>query len=96
MLLKHRNKISRAVQTSHMSVTECQLVTTLTTKTLIKVCTEETFSLFFERCKKVATELKINEPVLPRKRQCPVRYLLGEVPSEFHNNVKRYYQQIYF
>ena len=96
MLLKHSNNLSRAIQTSHMSVAECQLVAALITTTLTKLLTEEAFSLFWERCKKVATELKITKPVLPCKRQCTIRYLLGEAPSEFHDNIKHYYRQIYF
>ena len=96
MLLKHSDNLSRAIQTSHMSVAECQLVAALTTTTLTKVRTEEAFSLFWERCKKAATKLKINEPDLPRKRQCHTRYFLGETPSKFHDNVKHYYRQIYF
>ena len=67
MLLRHTDNLSCAIQTSDMSVAECQLVVALTTKTLTKVSTEETFSLFWERCKKAATKLKINEPVLPHK-----------------------------
>ena len=96
MLLKHSDNLSRAIQTSHMSAAEYQLLVALTTKTLTKVRAEGAFSLFWERCKKAATELKINEPVLPRKRQCPIRYLLREAPSEFHDNVKHYYWQISF
>ena len=63
---------------------------------MTKVRTEEAFSLFWERCLKAATELKINEPVLPRKRQSPIRHFLGEAPSKFHENVKHCYPQIYF
>ena len=79
-----------------MPAAECQLVEALTTKTLTKVRREEAFSLFWERCKKAATELKTNELALPRKRQYPIRYFLGEAPSKFHDNVKHYYRQIYF
>ena len=68
MLLKHSDNLSHVIQTLHISAAECQLVEALTTKTFTKVRTEETFSPFWERCKKAATELKINEPVLPRKR----------------------------
>ena len=96
MSLKYSDNLSPGIETSHMPAAECQLVATLTKKTLTKIRTEEAFSLFWERCKKAATELKINEPVLPRKRQCPVRHFLGETSSEFHDNVKHYYQQIYF
>ena len=35
--------------------------------------------------------IESNEPVLPRKRQCPIKYFLGEALSEFHDNVKYYY-----
>ena len=68
MLLKHSDNLSRAIKTSHMSGAECQLVAALTIKTLIKVRAEEDFSLFRESYKKAATELKINEPVLPCKK----------------------------
>ena len=64
MLLKHSDNLSRAIQTSHMSAAECQLVVVLTRKTLTKICTKEVFFLLWERCKKANRELKINEPVL--------------------------------
>ena len=96
MLLKHSDNLSCAIQTSHMSAAESQLVAALTTKTLTKVRTEEAFSLFWERWKKAATELEIKDPVLLRKRQCPIRYFLEEAPSEFHDSVKHYYRQINF
>ena len=96
MLLKYNDNLSHTIQTSHMSASEYQLAAALTTKTLTKVCTEEALSLFWERCKKAATELKINKPVLPRKKWFPIRYFLGEAPSEFQDNVKHYCRQIYF
>ena len=96
MLLKHSDILSHAIQSLHISPAECQLlVEELTTKTFTKLHTEESFSLFWEWCKKAVTELKINGPVLPHKRQCPIRYFLGEASSEFHDNVKHYYRQIY-
>ena len=67
MLLKQSDNLSRTIQTSHMPVADCQLVVALITKTLNKVRTEEAFSLFWERCKKAATELRVNGPLLPRK-----------------------------
>ena len=90
MSLKYSDNLSPEIETSHMPAAECQLVGTLTKKTLTKLPTEEVF-LFWERCKKAAKELKISESVLPRKRQCPVRHFLGETPSEFHDNVKHCY-----
>ena len=81
MLLKHSDNLSHAMQTLHISAAERQLVVASTTKTFIKVRIEEAFSLFWERWKKAATELKIKEFVLPSKRQCPIRYFLGEAPS---------------
>ena len=92
MLLKHSHNLSRTIQTLHMPTGECQLVVALTTKALTKVRTEEAFSLFWERCNEATRELKINEPALPRKGQC----FLGETPSEFYDNAKHYYRQIYF
>ena len=45
---------------------------------------------------KAATELKITKAVLTRQRQYSMIYFLGEAPSEFRDNVKYYYRQIYF
>ena len=78
LLLKHSDNLSRTIQHSHMSAAECQLVVVCTTKTLAKIRSEQAFSLFWKKCQKDATELDIGKPVLPRKRQCPIRYYMGE------------------
>ena len=92
MLLKHSDNLSRTIQTSHMSAAECQLVAALIgTKSA-----QKRIFLYFGKGSKKLPKLKISEPVLPRKRQCPIRYFLGEALSEFHNNVQNNYRQIYF
>ena len=53
MLLKHSDNLSRAVQTSHMSAAECQLVAAFTTKTLTKIRTEEVFLYFGKGARKL-------------------------------------------
>ena len=46
MLLKHSENLSRTMQTLHMSVAECQLIASLTTKTLSKVAQKKLFHYF--------------------------------------------------
>ena len=53
MLLKHSDNLSHAVQTSHISAAECQLVATFTTKKLTKIRTEEAFLYFGKGARKL-------------------------------------------
>lgn len=46
-----------------MSVAECQLVVASKTETLAKIRRVKFFLLTWEKCKKAATELDIEEPV---------------------------------
>ena len=53
MLLKHSGNLSRAIQTSHMSVAEYQLSVALTTKTLTKVAQKRLFLYFGKGARKL-------------------------------------------
>ena len=38
----------------------------------------------------------ISAPVLPRKRQRPARYFVGDAPAEFSESAEEHYRWIYF
>ena len=96
MLLKHSDNLSKNLQKTKLSAAEGQTVASLTVKTLEKLRTEEFYQLFWKRCIKEAEDLEIREPVLPRKRQHPPRYQIGNAPAEFQDNIESHYRSIYY
>ena len=96
VLLKHSDNLSKTLQQTNLSAGEGQTVASLTVKTLQKIRTENDFKLFWENCNTKAKQLKIGEPVLPRKRQLPLRNYFGNAPAEFPDNEEDHYRQIYF
>lgn len=65
-LLKRSDNVSYTIQYSHMPGPECQLVVALPIKILANTRSDKVFSLFWEKCKKAATDLDEGEPVLLR------------------------------
>lgn len=96
MLLKHSDNLSCTYINFAYVLCRMSVSSNINHKNIDQSLPEEAFSRFWERCKKAATELKINKSVLSRKRQCLIRYFVGETPSEFCYNVKHHYWQVYF
>lgn len=78
MLLRHSDNRSKSLQAPHMSAAEGQTVSSMTVTTLQKVRVEHMFSLFWSKVTKMAGDLGIQEPVVPRHRKRPIRYEVGE------------------
>ena len=51
---------------------------------------------FWQKVTKMADELEVSAPQLPRQRKIPKRYEDGTAPAEFHATVMEHYRQIYF
>ena len=45
---------------------------------------------------RLATDLDVRDPVLPRRRKLPQRYEEGSAPAEFHSSPKDAYRQSYY
>ena len=58
---------------------------------------DDSFDMFWNTVTKRSKELKVNDPCLPRKRQRPARYLLGNAAAEFLADTPQdYYRHLYF
>ena len=84
------------VQSSTISATEGQRITSLTITTLLKMRTDERFTLFWNLVQKKAGSFDVSEPSPPRPRKFPKRFkTIGET-VHFPATVEAYYSQIYF
>ena len=63
---------------------------------LNSICTDESFLLFWKLIKQKASDLNINEPMLPRQRKWPRRYVDGMSEGEFPESVEDLYTHMYF
>ena len=44
----------------------------------------------------MASDVDVNDPVLPRKRKVPKRFEQGNAPAVFHSTLKSHYRQVYY
>ena len=51
---------------------------------------EDQFELFWEKVRKMTSELDVKKPQLPRRRKVPLRYESGKAPAEYHSTPKGY------
>ena len=96
LLLGHSDTLSKTLQKTRLSAAEGQNIASLTVQTLEKLQSDDSSDSFWDRCKVEAKELKIGDPVLPRKRQCPIRYYLGNATAEFPEDAESSYRSVYY
>ena len=96
LLLKHSDNLSKTLQKTRLSAGEAQSIASFTVATLEKMRSDDSFMLFWQSCNTEAKELKVGEPVLPRKRSRPIRYYLGNATAEFPDTVDSHYRAIYY
>ena len=95
--MKYSDNLSKTLQHTYISVSEGKEIAELTVKTLLKVRSDDSFDMFWNTVTKRSKELNVNDPCLPRKRQCPARYLLGNAAAEFLADTQQdYYGHLYF
>ena len=68
----------------------------MTKRTLATLKAEDQFEVFWEKVRKMTSELDVKEPQLPRRRKVPLRYESGKAPAEYHSTPKGYYRQIFY
>ena len=51
-------------------------------------------ALFWEKVTKMASEVDVGEPKLPRKRKVPTRFETGRAEGDFHSSPLLYYQRL--
>ena len=96
LVLSHGDNLSAALQSSTISATEGQRIASLTITTLLKMRTDESFTLFWNLVQKKAGSFDVSEPSLPRPRKLPKRFKTIDETVHFPATVEAYYSQIYF
>ncbi len=96
LVLDHGDKLSLALQGTAVSAAGGQRLASLTAKTLAKMRTAESFTLFWDLLKKTVGTLHVNEPWLSRRRRAPQRLDTANGSEYFPVRVKDHYSQIYF
>ena len=86
----------QALQGTAVSAAGGQRLASLTAKTLAKMRTAESFTLFWDLLKKTQGSLHVNEPRLSRRRRAPQRLDTANGSEYFPVMVDDHYRQIYF
>ena len=94
LVLRHDDNLSATHQSSTISAAEGQRVASLTTSTIAKMRTNESFCLIWEMVQNKAAAVHVNEPRLHRRRRVPARFEAGDGPANFPATVKARYRQI--
>ena len=95
-ILRHSDNLSKTLQTMEMSAAKAQKVDEMTVCTLQSVRNAEMFELFWTKVIKMASDVNVNDPVLPRQRKTPRRYDYGTAEGDFPTDVQALYRPIFF
>lgn len=57
---------------------------------------EQSFDLFWEKVSIMASDIDVNDPMLPWERKVPKCFEQGDAPAEFHSTPKSHYRQVYY
>ena len=95
LILRHTDNLSKAMQRADMSAAEGQDITAMTVTTLKSLHNNASFDLYWKKTTAAATNLDINEPILPCCRKAP-RWIDEGFSPTFHETVEDHYRVIYF
>ena len=93
LILCHSDNLSKTLQKTDISASEGQEVAKMT---LSSLRSEGNFEFFWEWVTKIAKDLDISEPLIPRQRKMLKRYEIGNAQSEFVATPDHYIKCIYF
>ncbi len=68
----------------------------MTVQTLKSLRNDSSFHLYWSKISKIAADLDVGEPQLPRRRRVPWRYDEGTSEGDYHSDPKAHYRQIYY
>lgn len=74
-MLRHTDAPSKTLRKPQLTSVEGQEIAKLTVKTLQSICSESAFDAFWQTVQQRRQSLDVEEPVLPRKRKTPRRFV---------------------
>lgn len=96
LLLKHSDNLSKTLQSSSMSAAAGQDIADMTVRTLQSIRSDEIFLLFWKIISHQASDLDIDEPVIPRQRKQPRRYEDGASEGDVVEGVEDFYRRTHY
>ena len=72
------------------------IISRATVKTLESMRNDENYGLFWAKVTKFAEDHEIDGPILPRRRNAPIRYNFGQAPAEHPETPENDYRLQYF
>lgn len=97
LLLRHSDNLSKSLQNPNLTASDGQALAHLSINTLNKLRSDDAFDSFWQNLQRDANSLGLPEPVMPRKRKKPERYM-NETESACYNDISEVqllYKRIY-
>ena len=96
MVLGHTDNLSKSLQVKTLTASEGQELAKVTVTTLQSLRTDEMYDLFWQKVTKMANDLEVDPPTLPRSHKRPKRYEDGSSSSHTHHTPQDYFRSMYF
>ncbi|MEM7226436.1 MAG: hypothetical protein AAF495_25915 [Pseudomonadota bacterium] len=98
LILSHTDNLNQTLQGTQMTANDAHANAKKCIETLERIRDDKNvkdFDLFWEKVTKFATKHKIDAPVLPRKRNPPLKAMWGKAPAEHPKSPEDDYRQKY-
>ena len=79
-----------------MTAIDAQVISRACVTTLQSLRSEDEFNLFWAKVKQFATAHNIYAPSLPRRRNAPIKHMLGKAPGEHPEEAEDDYRRKYY
>ena len=96
MVLAHTDNLNQTLQGTQMTAIDAQVISRACVTTLQSLRSEDEFNLFWAKVKQFATVHNIYAPRLPRRRNAPIKHMLGKAPGEHPEKVEDDYRKKYY
>ena len=96
MVLAHTDNLNQTLQGTQMTAIDVQVTSRACVTTLQSLRSEDEFNLFWAKVKQFATVHNVDAPSLPRRRNAPIKHMLGKAPGEHPEKVEDDYRRKYY
>ena len=96
MVLAHTDNLNQMLQGTQMTAIDAQVISRACVTTLQSLRSEDEFNLFWAKVKQFATAHNVDAPSLPRRRNAPIKHMLGKAPGEHPEKVEDDYRRKYY
>ena len=96
MVLTHTDNLNQTLQGTQMTAIDAQVISRACVTTRQSLRSEHEFNLFWAKVKQFATAHNVDAPSLPRRRNAPIKHMLGKAPGDHPEKVEDDYRRKYY